>query len=107
MQDREFPYHFILAGIVALFAALCYAEFASLIPISGSAYSYAYVTLGEFAAWMMGCRSNPGIPPCSLYRCCRLVRLLYISDERLWTTLLFQLFTQAPRSFTILILAGR
>ncbi|MBM3207023.1 MAG: amino acid permease [Chlamydiae bacterium] len=46
---------FVLAGIVALFAALCYAEFASLIPISGSAYSYAYVTLGEFAAWMMGC----------------------------------------------------
>ncbi|NDD58874.1 MAG: amino acid permease [Chlamydiae bacterium] len=46
---------FILAGIVAMFSALCYAEFASLIPISGSAYSYAYVTLGEFAAWMMGC----------------------------------------------------
>lgn len=46
---------FVLAGIIAMFAALCYAEFASLIPISGSAYSYAYVTLGEFAAWMIGC----------------------------------------------------
>jgi APA family basic amino acid/polyamine antiporter len=46
---------FILAGVIAMFAALCYAEFASLIPISGSAYSYAYVTLGEFAAWMLGC----------------------------------------------------
>ena len=46
---------FILAGIIAMIAALCYAEFASLIPISGSAYSYAYVTLGEFAAWIIGC----------------------------------------------------
>ena len=46
---------FILAGIIAMFAALCYAEFASLIPISGSAYSYAYATMGEFTAWMMGC----------------------------------------------------
>ena len=46
---------FVIAGVLAMFAALCYAEFASLIPISGSAYSYAYVTLGEFAAWIMGC----------------------------------------------------
>lgn len=45
---------FLIAGTVALFAALCYAEFAALIPISGSAYSYAYATLGEFPAWMLG-----------------------------------------------------
>ncbi len=45
---------FVIAGILAMFAALCYAEFASLIPNAGSAYSYAYVTLGEFAAWVMG-----------------------------------------------------
>jgi APA family basic amino acid/polyamine antiporter len=45
---------FIFAAIICIFAALCYAEFASLIPIAGSAYSYAYVTLGEFAAWTIG-----------------------------------------------------
>jgi basic amino acid/polyamine antiporter, APA family len=45
---------FIIAGIISLFAALCYAELASLIPISGSAYAYAYVTMGEFVAWTIG-----------------------------------------------------
>ncbi len=45
---------FIIAAIVCSFAALCYAEFASLIPIAGSAYTYAYVTMGEFFAWLMG-----------------------------------------------------
>lgn len=44
----------ILAALVCVFAALCYAEFASLIPIAGSAYSYAYVTMGEFTAWTIG-----------------------------------------------------
>jgi len=47
-------FSFILAAIVAAFAALCYAEFASLIPIAGGPYSYAYATLGEFAAWTIG-----------------------------------------------------
>ncbi len=45
---------FIFAAMICVFAALCYAEFASLIPISGSAYSYAYATMGEFAAWTIG-----------------------------------------------------
>jgi basic amino acid/polyamine antiporter, APA family len=47
-------FSFIIGGIISVFAALCYAEFAALIPISGSAYSYAYVALGEFAAWIIG-----------------------------------------------------
>jgi APA family basic amino acid/polyamine antiporter len=45
---------FIIAGIICSFVALCYAEFASLIPIAGSAYTYAYVTMGELFAWIMG-----------------------------------------------------
>jgi APA family basic amino acid/polyamine antiporter len=47
-------YSFILAGIACAFAGLCYAEFASMIPISGSAYTYGYATLGEFVAWIIG-----------------------------------------------------
>ena len=45
---------FILAGAGCLFAGLCYAEFASMIPIAGSAYTYSYATLGEFIAWIIG-----------------------------------------------------
>ncbi len=45
---------FVLAAIVSGFSALCYAEFATLIPISGSSYSYAYATLGELTAWFIG-----------------------------------------------------
>lgn len=45
---------FIVAGITCTFAALCYSEFASLIPICGSAYTYGYATLGEFIAWIIG-----------------------------------------------------
>ncbi|MCB0849506.1 MAG: amino acid permease [Bacteroidetes bacterium] len=45
---------FIVAGLACAFAGLCYAEFASMIPISGSAYTYAYATLGEFFAWIIG-----------------------------------------------------
>lgn len=45
---------FILAGIGCLFAALCYAEFASILPVSGSAYAYSYGTVGEFFAWFIG-----------------------------------------------------
>jgi len=45
---------FVLAGIACAFAGLCYAEFASLIPIAGSAYTYSYATLGELIAWIIG-----------------------------------------------------
>src|SRR5215510_5336935 len=45
---------FILTGVACGFAALCYAEFAAMIPISGSAYTYAYATLGELIAWIIG-----------------------------------------------------
>ncbi len=45
---------FVLAAIACAFAALCYAELASTLPVSGSAYTYAYATLGELAAWVMG-----------------------------------------------------
>ncbi len=45
---------FILGGIACAFAGLCYAEFAALIPIAGSAYTYSYATLGELVAWIIG-----------------------------------------------------
>ena len=45
---------FAIAGIACAFAGLCYAEFASMIPVAGSAYTYAYATLGEFIAWIIG-----------------------------------------------------
>jgi APA family basic amino acid/polyamine antiporter len=45
---------FVIAGIVCGFAGLCYAELASTLPVSGSAYTYSYTTIGEFAAWVMG-----------------------------------------------------
>jgi APA family basic amino acid/polyamine antiporter len=45
---------FLLAGVGCVFAGLCYAEFASLIPIAGSAYTYGYATLGELFAWIIG-----------------------------------------------------
>lgn len=47
-------FSFILAAIICAFTALCYAELASLIPVAGSAYSYAYVALGELPAWIIG-----------------------------------------------------
>src|SRR5687768_8932032 len=45
---------FVVAGIASAFAGLCYAEMASMIPIAGSAYTYAYATMGELVAWMIG-----------------------------------------------------
>ncbi|NHQ61252.1 amino acid permease [Chlorobium sp. BLA1] len=45
---------FALAGLACIFAALCYAEFASMVPVAGSAYTYAYATLGELFAWIIG-----------------------------------------------------
>src|SRR6266481_7992255 len=45
---------YVVAGLGCLFAALCYAEFASTTPVAGSAYTYAYATLGEIFAWFIG-----------------------------------------------------
>src|SRR6187455_2737508 len=45
---------FILTAVACGFAALCYAEFAAMVPIAGSAYTYAYASLGEFVAWIIG-----------------------------------------------------
>jgi APA family basic amino acid/polyamine antiporter len=45
---------FVIAGIACVFAALCYSEFASILPVEGSAYAYAYGTVGEIFAWIIG-----------------------------------------------------
>jgi APA family basic amino acid/polyamine antiporter len=45
---------YVMAGLTCVFAALCYAEFASMVPVAGSAYTYAYATLGELFAWIIG-----------------------------------------------------
>ena len=56
-HDRAGPalmLSFVAAGVTCIFAALCYAEFASMVPVAGSAYTYAYATLGELFAWIIG-----------------------------------------------------
>jgi len=56
-HDRTGPalmLSFVAAGITCIFAALCYAEFASMVPVAGSAYTYAYATMGELFAWIIG-----------------------------------------------------
>src|SRR5687767_9395899 len=45
---------YVVAGITCVFAALCYAEFASMVPVAGSAFTYAYATMGELFAWIIG-----------------------------------------------------
>src|SRR5215210_6846881 len=45
---------YAIAGVICAFAGLCYAELASVLPVSGSAYTYSYATVGEFGAWVMG-----------------------------------------------------
>src|SRR6202158_1032614 len=57
LADRAGPsvvLSFIVAGIGCAFAGLCYAEFASMIPVAGSAYTYSYATMGELVAWIIG-----------------------------------------------------
>src|ERR1051326_1786742 len=46
--------YYVVAGLGCVFAALCYAEFASAVPVAGSAYTYAYATLGEIIGWIIG-----------------------------------------------------
>src|SRR6202158_1548240 len=56
-HDRTGPalmLSFVMAGLACVFAPLCYAEFASMVPVAGSAYTYAYATLGELFAWIIG-----------------------------------------------------
>src|SRR5436309_16048295 len=56
-HDRTGPalmLSFVVSGLTCFFAALCYAEFASMVPVAGSAYTYAYATLGELFAWIIG-----------------------------------------------------
>src|SRR5271169_121154 len=56
-HDRTGPalmLSYVVAGVTCIFAALCYAEFASMVPVAGSAYTYAYATLGELFAWIIG-----------------------------------------------------
>src|SRR6059036_1282902 len=45
---------YVVAGVTCVFAALCYAEFASMAPVAGSAYTYSYTTMGELFAWIIG-----------------------------------------------------
>src|SRR5262249_34192604 len=45
---------FVVSGVTCIFAAFCYAEFAAMVPVAGSAYTYAYATLGELFAWIIG-----------------------------------------------------
>src|SRR5215467_12487259 len=57
IADRAGPsvvLSFIVSGIGCAFAGLCYAEFASMIPVAGSAYTYSYATMGELVAWIIG-----------------------------------------------------
>src|SRR6187401_1676170 len=57
IADRSGPsvtIAFMIAGIGCAFAGLCYAEFASMIPVAGSAYTYSYATMGELVAWIIG-----------------------------------------------------
>src|SRR5258706_10668250 len=57
IADRSGPsvtLAFIVAGVGCTFAGLCYAEFASMIPVAGSAYTYSYATMGELVAWIIG-----------------------------------------------------
>src|SRR5919202_6890304 len=48
------PLSFVSAGVACVLAALCYAEFASTVPVAGSAYTFSYASLGEFIAWVIG-----------------------------------------------------
>src|SRR5437762_6679549 len=65
-HDRTGPalmLSFVLAGFACVFAALCYAEFASMVPVAGLAYTYSYATLGWIFAWFIGWEERKSTPP--------------------------------------------
>lgn len=66
---------FVISGLGCVFAGLCYSEFATMIPIAGSAYTYAYATLGELLAWIIGWEPDFRVFICSLNSCSGLVGL--------------------------------
>ena len=74
---------FVVAGLACLFAAFCYAEFASMVPVAGSAYTYAYATLGELFAWIIGWDLVLEYAVCLGYGRPRLVALLPGLDKHL------------------------
>ena len=53
-SDPAITLSFVIAALCCCFAGLCYAEFASMIPVAGSAYTYSYATMGELVAWVIG-----------------------------------------------------
>jgi amino acid transporter len=54
MVDQQWRFLFVFTAVACGFAAICYAEFASMLPIAGSAYTYAYASFGELIAWIIG-----------------------------------------------------
>ena len=77
---------FIFTAIACSFAAFAYAEFASMVPVSGSAYTYSYVAFGEIIAWIIGWGINYGICHRKHYCCYILERLLYRLTGKRWHT---------------------
>src|SRR4030095_4093167 len=73
---------FVLAGVASIFAALCYSEFASLVPMAGSAYTYGYATLGEIFAWILGWGLDSGIRLGRGHRFYRLVGVFRVVSAR-------------------------
>ena len=78
---------FILAAVVCGLAALCYAEFASTVPVAGSAYTFSYATLGELIAWIIGWDLILEMALGAAVVARRLVRLLRVTAGRLGVTL--------------------
>ena len=74
---------FVIAAVACGFAALCYAEFASTVPVAGSIYTYTYATMGELVAWMIGWDLLLEYGLATSAVSCRLVRLFPVAARRL------------------------